>query len=319
MNTKATIQDNLFLPFEIKPLDVRGRVVRLGSVVDEILAKHDYPDAVSALLAEAVSLVALLGTSLKFDGKLILQTRTDGPVSMIVADFMSPDKLRGYAHFDTDKLAKLDDQSDPAHLLGQGHLALTIDQGEDMENYQGIVALKNGSLADAAHEYFRQSEQIPTALKVAAGKLSNKDGTSWRAGAIIVQHMPKSGPASPMQVHSGDAPSGSEEIIVEDDHWVKARYLLETTQDDELLDPMLSPQELLYRLFHEDGATVFKAGTLRHACSCSRDKMLNTLASFGEQDRQDMVLDGKIGVTCQFCSNSYDFDPDEIAQLPSKE
>jgi molecular chaperone Hsp33 len=305
--------DNLILPFEVKPLGSRGRVVRLGSVVDEIISKHDYPDAVSTLLAEAVGLVAMLGSALKFKGKLILQTRTDGPVSMIVADYTTPGDIRGYAHFDREKVEALASDFAPVDLIGKGHLALTIDQGEDMDNYQGIVALDGCSLAQAAHGYFAQSEQIPTRLKIAAGQLANEHGKNWRAGAIMVQHMPASGPASPISIASGDAPEGYEEVIREDDDWAKARLLLETTEDHELLDPMLEPERLLYRLYHEDGVTAYTPSRLVHKCTCSKERVLNTLASFSDQDRRDMVVDGQIEVTCQFCSNTHRFDAENLS------
>ena len=306
------VDDNLILSFEVKPLGSRGRVVRLGSVVDEIISKHDYPAPVSNLLAEAVALVAMLGSALKFDGKLILQTRTNGPVSMIVADYSTPGDIRGYAHFDREKVEAVGTDADAAALLGSGHLALTIDQGEEMDNYQGIVALDGCMLGEAAHGYFQQSEQIPTSLKIAAGQLANDSGSKWRAGAIMVQHMPASGPASPMHFASGDAPEGYGEVVREDDDWAKARLLLETTEDHELLDPMLAPERLLYRLYHEDGVTAYTPSRLAHKCTCSKERVLTTLASFSEQDRRDMVVDGQIEVTCQFCSNVHRFDAKEL-------
>jgi len=311
--------DDGVLPFEVKPLGVRGRIVRLGAVIDEIIAKHDYPDNVSTVLAEAVALVAMLGNSLKFEGKLILQTRSDGPLSMIVVDYTTPGQMRGYAHFDREKVKGIEDKS---VLIGKGHLALTIDQGEDMENYQGIVALEGENnagndandqiLANAAHNYFLQSEQIPTSLKLAAGSLTNETGKTWRAGAIMVQHVPDSGPASPMAISSGDAPDGHEEELSEDDNWAKARLLLETTEAHELLDPMLESAQLLYRLYHEDGVTVYTPSQLRHECTCSKERVVNMLASFSDQERADMVVDGQVEVTCQFCSNTHRFKPDEI-------
>ena len=311
----SILGDDGVLPFEVKPLGVRGRVVRLGAVIDEIIAKHDYPDNVSTVLAEAVALVAMLGNSLKFDGKLILQTRSDGPLSMIVVDYTTPGQMRGYAHFDRQGVAGIDDKS---VLIGKGHLALTIDQGADMENYQGIVALDDGVakdnqiLANAAHNYFKQSEQIPTSLKLAAGPLTNEAGTTWRAGAIMVQHVPDSGSASPIEFSSGDAPEGHDDNIVEDDNWTKARLLLETTESHELLDPMLDPERLLYRLYHEDGVTVYTPTSLRHECTCSKDRVLDMLASFSPQERADMVVDGQVEVVCQFCSNTHRFKPDEV-------
>ncbi|MGE3829516.1 MAG: Hsp33 family molecular chaperone [Parvibaculaceae bacterium] len=306
--------DNLVMPFEVKPLGVRGRIVRLGDVVDDIIHRHDYPQAVSALLAEAVALTAMLGASLKFDGKFILQTNSDGPVDLLVADYASPGKIRGYARFDTAMVSSLKDPT-PQALLGKGHLAMTIDQGLGAERYQGIVALGGVTLTEAALGYFAQSEQIPTRLKLAAGPLLARGGKpeKWRAGAIMVQHLPREGGMSPMPFSSGDAPEGAEETVSEDDNWVKARLLLDTAEDHELLDPMLSPEELLYRLYHEDGVTVYPAVTLERHCTCSREKIGELLRSFSEDDRNAMLKDGEIGVTCEFCSTRYRFQPEEVA------
>ena len=307
-NIAPEIDDNIVLPFEVKPLGSRGRVVRLGSVIDEIIQKHDYPDSVSRLLGEAVSLVALLGSALKFEGKLILQTQTNGPVSMIVANYTTNgDKfghVRGYAHFDAQAVELCDKES---KLIGKGHLAMTIDQGDHMDNYQGIVALNGQTISDAAHGYFKQSEQIPTALKLSAGAVETPEGISWRAGAIIIQHMPEDGKASPVGFPSGDAPGGFDEHFVEDENWARARVLLESTQDHELLDPTLEPERLLYRLYHEDGVTAYDKSTLEHQCTCSREKVLDTLSSFSQEDRDGMVVDGQIEVTCQFCSSTHSF------------
>src|SRR5690606_14026641 len=189
---------------------VRGRIVRFATAVDEILRQHDYPEPVSVLLGQAVALAALLGSALKFDGKFILQTRSDGPVSMLVVDYATPGQVRGYAQFDADAVHGLMAEVRPvpaARLLGKGHLAMTVDQGSDMERYQGIVALDGGGLEGAAHEYFQQSEQIPTRLRLTAGPLLGRGAErpeTWRAGAIMVQHLPREGGASPMSVSSGD-------------------------------------------------------------------------------------------------------------------
>jgi molecular chaperone Hsp33 len=299
--------DDLVMPFEIKPLGVRGRIVRLGSAVDDILSRHDYPQPVSAVLAEAVALTAMLGTSLKFDGKFILQTKTDGPLDLLVADYLAPGRIRGYAHFNT--AANLKGLSEPA-LLGSGHLAMTIDQGANMERYQGIVPLGSASLSDAAHSYFAHSEQIPTRLRLSAGPLMGRGAgaaDSWRAGAIMVQHLPRDGGSSPLPLSSGDVPEGAEEEIVEDDNWVKARLLLDTVEDHELLDPTLSPEELLYRLYHEDGVTVYSATPLERHCTCSRERIADMLTRFSPEDRQHMTENDEIRVTCEFCSTVYTF------------
>lgn len=314
--TTAVSVEDAVLPFDIKPLGVRGRMVRLGSVLDHILSRHDYPMAPSAVLAEAVALAAMFGSMLKFDGKFILQTSTDGPVSMLVADFVSPNLVRGYARVDQEKLAALEASGEltPQAIIGNGHLALTVDQGPDMDRYQGIVGLQDATLSDAAHEYFRQSEQVPTFLKLAAGPLVGRAGAapSWRAGAIMIQHLPDDGGISPMQAHSGDNPEGEGEEVVEDDRWVKARYLLDTVEDHELLDPLLSSERVLFRLFHEDGVTVYPELTFERYCSCSADRLQDILSRMPDEDRAHMAEDGQVKVKCEFCSTEYTFAPEDI-------
>jgi molecular chaperone Hsp33 len=306
--------EDLILPFEIKPLGVRGRLVRLGAAVDDILHRHDYPPPVSQLLAEAVALTAMLGAMLKFDGKFILQTKTDGPVDMIVADYVSPGRIRGYARFDAARVAELGTAEQPA-LLGNGYLAMTVDQGPDMERYQGIVPLQGEDLTAAAHGYFEKSEQIPTRIRLAAGPLLQRGSRaeSWRAGAIMVQHLPREGGSSPLPSHSGDAPEGADEALQEHDDWVKARLLLDTVEDHELLDPRLSAEQLLYRLYHEDGVTAYPATQLTRYCSCSQEAITRMLARFPAEDQADMVENGEIAVTCEFCSTLYRVTPGELA------
>jgi molecular chaperone Hsp33 len=310
--------DDIVQTFEVKPLGVRGRVVRFGAAVDEILQQHDYPEPVSGLLAQAVGLGALLGSALKFDGKFILQTQSDGPVSMLVADYAAPGQVRGYAQFDAEAVESLMAEERPvstARLLGRGHLAMTVDQGGDMERYQGIVALDDNGLEGAAHEYFERSEQIPTRLRLTAGPLVGRGERpeTWRAGAIIVQHLPRQGGASPLAENSGDVPEGYRDDVVEDDRWVKARLLLETVEDHELLDPTLAPAQLLYRLYHEDGVTVYPPHQVARHCTCSRERAAEIVSHFGPEERGGMLEDGRIVVTCQFCSARYEFDPDAIA------
>jgi molecular chaperone Hsp33 len=307
--------DNIVLPFEVKPLGIRGRVVRLGSVIDDILARHDYPDSVSALLAQSVALAALLGSTLKFEGKFILQTKTDGPVTMLVSDFVSPNGIRGVARFNKTSVTEAGRLASETELMGEGYLAMTVDQGADMERYQGIVPLGQGTLADAAHTYFAQSEQIPTRLHLFAGPVQMRGdrGTHWRAGAILIQHLPREGGISPVAFSSGDAPEGHSEDVQENDDWVKARLLLDTVESHELLDPTLTTEDLLYRLYHEDGVTVYPATHLERHCTCSRETVSAMLEGFSPQDRTDMVKDGFIEVTCEFCSTPYQFKPAEFA------
>jgi molecular chaperone Hsp33 len=305
--------DDAVLPFEVDALDLRGRLTRLGPTLDDILTKHDYPPPVGKLLGEAIVLTTLLGSTLKFDGRFILQTQTDGPVSFLIVDFQAPDRLRAYARFDNKRLK---DGQDSGSLLGKGHLAMTIDQGADMSRYQGLVALDGGSLEDAAHEYFLRSEQIPTRVRLAVGEeWRGGDGGKhhWRAGGILMQFLPKAPErARQADLHPGDAPEGAvTHSIAEDDAWVEGRSLIETVEDVELIDPDLSGERLLYRLFHERGVRVFAPLPLRAQCSCSREAVSSMLKSFAPDDRAAMVQDGKVVVTCEFCSSVYQFTPDE--------
>jgi molecular chaperone Hsp33 len=313
MADQSPAGEDLVLPFEIRPLGVRGRLVRLGAAVDDILSRHDYPPPVSALLAEAVALTAMLGAMLKFDGKFILQTKTDGPVDMIVADYVSPGKIRGYARFDAARLALFQNPTE-AQLMGNGYLAMTVDQGPDMDRYQGIVPLQGADLTQAAHSYFEKSEQIPTRIRLAAGPLMQRGAKaeSWRAGAIMVQHLPREGGQSPLPTHSGDAPEGADAPLAENDDWVKAKLLLDTVEAHELLDPQLSAERLLYRLYHEDGVTAYPSTPVARYCSCSAESITRMLSRFPQEDRDDMVENGQIAVTCEFCSSTYRFDPGEL-------
>jgi molecular chaperone Hsp33 len=304
--------DDTVLPFEIGSLDLRGRLTRLGPVLDEILNKHDYPPAVGKLLGEAIVLATLLGSALKFDGRFILQTQTDGPVSLLIVDFQAPDRIRAYARFDA---AKLTPGLSSGELLGHGHLAMTIDQGPDMSRYQGLVALEGGDLEDAAHEYFLRSEQIPTRVRLAVGEeWRGGEGPKhhWRAGGMLLQFLPKAPERAQRDLAPGDAPEGADpETIAEDDAWVEGQSLIATVEDVELIDPELSGERLLYRLFHERGVRVFSTLPLRAQCSCSRDAVSSMLQSFTPQDRADMVKDDKVVVTCEFCSSVYQFTPQE--------
>ena len=304
--------DDIVTPFEVKPLGVRGRTVRLGASVTGLLAGHDYPDEVSAVVAEAIALTALLGTTMKFDGRFILQTQTDGAIDMMVVDFLTPGQIRGYARFDEDAVRAVAEQgpADASAYLGKGHLAMTVDQGAEMDRYQGIVALDGVSLSEAAHGYFAQSEQIPTSVRLAAGRVVTPDGTGWRAGGILVQHLPDDGKSSPIELSAGDAPEGHEaDQLPEDDNWTRARVLMETTEDHELIDPLLTTDRLLYRLYHEDGATAYEPVPISCECHCSRERISEVLKNFGPEELAETIKDGKITVNCEFCSTAYIFDP----------
>ncbi|MGP2491089.1 Hsp33 family molecular chaperone [Mesorhizobium sp. PUT5] len=309
--------DDHVVPFEVGPLDVRGRAVQLGPMLDAILSRHDYPEPVARLLAQACVLTVLLGTSLKFQGKFILQTRTDGPVDMLVADFTTPHALRAYARFDPERLAALTATGDtPAEaLLGTGVLALTIDQGEHMQRYQGIVQLDGISLEEAARVYFRQSEQIPTDLRLGVAKLVMPGGREqWRAGGLLAQFLPE----APERMRLPDLPGGDGDPAEtaqepDDNAWQELLALLATVEPVELIDPLVGAERLLYRLFHEHGVRVFGGVEVADRCSCSRGKIHGILSGFTSQEIKESTEDGAIKVACEFCSTEYAFDPAEFA------
>jgi molecular chaperone Hsp33 len=316
----APAGDDAVRPFQVDGLDVRGRAVQMGPALDALLGRHDYPPAVSKLVAEAAVLTALLGASLKFEGKFILQTQTDGPVSMLVVDFRTPGDLRAYASFNAEAVAKAEaaGEASSGQLLGRGTLAMTIDQGAEMTRYQGIVALEGQSLEEVAHTYFRQSEQIPTKVRLAAAELLVRaDGETrhlWRAGGILAQFMPAVTSRLPrIDLPGGDVPEGAEtDDAAEDDSWREAQLLVETVEDHELLDSSVPVERLLYRLFHERGVRVYDPTPLREECSCNRGRIDSVLRSFSAEAIDESVEDGRIKVKCEFCGTAYEFEPDEF-------
>lgn len=311
--------DDIVLPFGTVRSRMAGRIVRLGAAVDRVLTGHDYPEPVSQVLGEALALTALLGQPIKPGGRLILQTKSDGPLGFLVAHYDSPGGLRGYASYDRARLDKLLDDGGgriaPGALLGTGRMAMTIDPGGEQESHQGIVPLDGGSLADAAHTYFKQSEQLPTyiALAVARNMVMGSAGAAWtwRAGGLIVQHVPAAGgdPRPDETPEERDARlDGSD-----DEDWVRVSMLAATVEAHELIDPTLSPERLLMRLFHEEGVRVGEEVALAARCRCSRERIHGFLRGFTQKDREDMrEADGNITVTCEFCSTKYRFAPDDV-------
>src|SRR6266446_1388851 len=316
-----TSPDDTILPFKVEALDLRGRVVRFGPAIDTILSRHIYPAPVAKLLGEGIVLTVLLGSALKFEGRFILQTQSDGPVRMLVVDFTTPGKVRACANFDAERVAGAvaSGTADPGALLGRGHLAMTIDQGPDMSRYQGLVALEGKDLEHAAHEYFLRSEQIPTRVRIAVGEedVVGADGARqhWRAVGLVLQFLPRDPKrAQHADLDPGDAPEGVEpHSLPEDDAWREGRSLVATVQDDELIDPTVSSERLLYQLFHQRGVRVFRSRKLIAECSCSREGVAAMLGNFSQDDRDHMVENGVITVTCEFCSATYVFHPSDVA------
>ena len=302
-------RDDAVVPFAVEPLDVRGRVVRLGATIDHILAKHGYPTPVARLVGEACVLTVLLATSLKIEGRFQLQTRGDGAIDMLVVDFDTPDRLRALARFDAEKLSA---RLRACDLLGTGHLAVTVEQSDATSRYQGIVALQGQGLEDAARQYFDQSAQIPTRVRLAVAENVTGAGVQWRAGGVMTQFLPRSPERRyRADLDPGDVPGGlTMATPPADDAWIEAEALLATIEDHELVDPALSSERLLYRLFHEQGVTVFPAQDVRDACRCSNERIEAMLRRFTPLERRDMTGDdGLIGVTCEFCSTYRAFDP----------
>jgi molecular chaperone Hsp33 len=307
-------REDIVLPFAVEPLSTRGRVVRLGPAIDAILKRHAYPTSVARIVGEAAALTVLLGSALKIEGSFQLQTKTNGPLSMMIVDFDAPSNLRALARFDAERITAASDGARSGDLLGEGHLAFTIDPGRGMSRYQGIVALDGQGLEAAAHQYFQRSEQIPTVVRLAVGEVVTSEAAHWRAGGLMAQFLPDSiERRRQADLDPGDAPEGAvRDVVAEDDAWTEARALVGTVEDHELIDPTLSSERLLYRLFHERGVRVFEPGDLRDACRCSTERIDAMLRSFSPEERRDMVGDdGKIGVTCEFCSTKRVFDPSE--------
>ncbi|MGB7431555.1 MAG: Hsp33 family molecular chaperone [Ahrensia sp.] len=312
---------DIVIPFQVDALEARGRVVQMGPAINRMLARHDYPEPVAQLLAEMVVLTVLLGTALKFNGKFIVQTQTDGPVSLLVVDFVTPDAVRAYARYDADAVAYAVDNAAtaPEQMLGKGMLVLTVDQGKYMKRYQGIVQLDGTSLEEIAHNYFRQSEQIPTQVRLEVGRFDVDGERQWRAAGLLAQFLPE----SEERMKTGDLPGGDipEGVVVPDidvdDAWTEIQALVGTLGADELLDEQLGPHGLLYRLFHERGVRVYDGLTVEEKCSCSPEKVQAVIENMSDNDRAESVEDGVIKIKCEFCSTSYNFDSDGKQIMPN--
>lgn len=291
----TTIPDDLVGAFQIEGEPVRGRVARLGPAIDQILLGHDYPEPVANLLGEACALAALVGSNLKFNGRLIVEARGAGPVRYVVADYDTSGGLRGYCRFDPDEVAAVSQgflRPGAKTLLGEGVFMMTVDQGSDMDRYQGMTSIDGETLALCAEQYFAQSEQTPTRVRLAVGR----EGGAWRAGGFLIQY-----------IAADDTRGDTLEA------WVRTQAFFETIGEDELLDTELASERLLFRLFHEDGVRVFGSKPLHAFCRCSEDRILTVLRSFDRAEREDMVEgDGKIHVTCEYCSRVYAIAPEEL-------
>ncbi|MCE0506333.1 MULTISPECIES: Hsp33 family molecular chaperone HslO [unclassified Roseivivax] len=310
--------DDTVLPFQLDRSDIRGRVARLDGVLDGILKQHDYPPAVEALVAEMALLTALIGQTIKLRWKLSLQVQSKGPVRMIATDFYAPEKegeparIRAYASFDPERIS----DADPMSHIGEGYFAILMDQGKGMQPYQGITPLVTSSLSDAAESYFAQSEQLPTRFQLSFGRSTERGGAEhWRAGGVMLQHMPK---ASPHIEGGGSGEDGllqAVDMLSEDEgeDWRRANYLLDTVEEMELIGPNLPPTDLLVRLFHEETPRVFDSLPVRFGCTCSEDRVRQSLSIYSAKDIEKMTTDeGRVTADCQFCGAHYDLDPNSV-------
>lgn len=313
--------DDTVLPFQLDRCDMRGRVARLDRSLVQMLERHDYPLIVQELVADAVLLTALIGQTIKLRWRLSIQVRGDGPLRLIATDYYGPSeegapaRVRAYASYDKDRVGEL--TGNPFQHLGKGYFAVIIDQGMGMQPYQGMTPLVGKSLADCAETYFAQSEQLPTRFALASAEAMSPGGAKeWRAGGIMLQHMPKASPFASGEGGSGEAGLlAAEDLLGDDDaeKWTRATTLLSTVELTELLGPHVTPDQLVTRLFHEEEPRVYDAQSVEFGCSCSADKVRQSLSIYSAKDLAHMTLDdGTLTADCQFCGAHYSFDPAEV-------
>lgn len=301
-------RDDLILPFQIDPYGLRGRLIRLGPVVHDILGRHDYPEPVAAMLGETMALAACLAGALKYDGVFTLQTKGDGPIGTLMADITSAGEMRAYARYDPERLAAVDAQAvaerSVPRLLGGGYIAFTVDQGGDTERYQGIVELEGHTLSECTHSYFRNSEQLEAGVKVAARQVETASGPAWRAGALMIQRLP----------YQKDLPGHPSEDDY-DETWRTAVTLMSSGTVSELLSTELTPDRLLFRLFHSEGVRAYPAQPVLDACRCSGERVERVLRTLSDEELADLRQEGDIVVVCEFCKREWRYDDQALAAL----
>ena len=294
--------DDLTQPFKIEASGLHGRLVRLGAALDKPLQAHDYPAPVAKLLGECLTLTAGLASVLKFEGTFSLQARGDGPVRMLVADATNDGAIRGYAQVDGDVPAEDDVKDAPIpRLLGAGYLAFTVDQGPDSERYQGIVDLDGATLGDCVHHYFQQSDQFSAVVKIAVAR---DDSGHWRGGCLVLQRSPED--ENPMTQDDAE------------EAWRRAVILMGSCTPAELTDPAIDANQLLFRLFHEDGVRVFDHHPISFRCKCTTERMGAAVAMLTADELRDMTIDGEVTVTCQFCNAEHVFNEETLKTFYSR-
>ncbi|MGV6840338.1 MAG: Hsp33 family molecular chaperone HslO [Planktomarina sp.] len=308
--------DDTVLPFQLDIPNIRGRVARLDGVLNSVLEQHNYPPLIEALVAEMTLLTALIGQTIKLRWKLSLQVRGDGPARLIATDYYGPTedgepaRIRAYASYDAERL---DETADAFSQIGKGYFAILIDQGPDMVPYQGITPIAGQSLRSCAQTYFAQSEQLPTRFELSFGQSQLAQGVkSWRAGGIMIQNLPE---ASPFAGASDSDESGllrPQDVVQSDvaEDWNRTNLLLDTADALELVGPSVAPTDLIYRLFHEEQPRVFDVQPVKFGCTCSEDRVRQSLSIYSAKDVAHMTTeDGKVTADCQFCGAHYEMDP----------
>ncbi len=311
--------DDTVLPFQLDNSDIRGRIARLDGVLSGVLEQHNYPPVVEALVAEMTLITALIGQTIKLRWKLSLQIQSKGAVRMIATDYYGPNeenkpaKIRAYASYDADRLTN----AAPINQIGEGYFAIMIDQGQGMQPYQGITPLAPNSLAESAQSYFAQSEQIPTRFSLSFGKTTEPNNPEhWRAGGIVLQHMPK---ASPLVAHGKGSGEGglleAADLVSGDtaENWSRVNFHLDTVEELELIGPTVTPQELLVRLFNEEKPRIFDIQKVQFGCTCSEARVRQSLSIYSTKDIEHMTTDdGTVTADCQFCGSHYILDPNTV-------
>jgi molecular chaperone Hsp33 len=309
--------DDTVLPFQLDASDIRGRVARLDGVLEQVLAQHDYTPMIEGMIAEMALLTAMIGQSMKTHWKLSLQVRGDGPVRTIATDYYSPTKdgeparIRAYASYDKETINLT---AAPFSQIGKGYFAVLIDQGENMTPYQGLTPIAGGSLSACAEAYFAQSEQLATRFSLTFGQSQVPDeAAKWRAGGIMLQHMPKASPEISGEGGTGeDGLLGAADLLADDEseNWIRANALLDTVEEIELIGPTITPTDLLIRLFHEEKPRVYDAQPVKFGCTCSEDRVRQSLSIYSAKDIGTMTTEeGTVTADCQFCGAHYVFDP----------
>jgi len=281
------------LPFELEEAGLRGRIVRLDAASTRALSAHPLPEPAQRVLAEALGLSALLGSSLRFEGRLSLQLKGDGPLNLLATDYFAGGGLRGYARLDEKRFAAAGCPEHFAKLVGQGVLAITIEPKKGAQPYQGLVPISPEGLSASAETYFSQSEQLPTMLRLAAGPVYKSGaGHGWRAGAFMVQAVP----------------GKQADTTEQSDDWQRIELFMKTIEDYELLDTQVPAESVLWRLFHDDEVRVRKSLPLRLECSCRAENIRSVLEAYSAEELKDLPdPDGVIRTRCEFCGNVYEF------------